>query len=155
MILIEKAKLDEIYRHAEATYPEECCGIITGPQGQDTWMIHRITNIQNELHQKDPNKYPRNARIAYYMEPQEMMRVFQQADEQEEEVKGFYHSHPEHEAYFSEEDKLIALSGWEEPAYPGAFYLVVSIYGRKVKNARIFVWDEVTRNFKEETFQVR
>jgi len=155
MILVDSSKLEEIYRHAEATYPYECCGIITGPKDQDTWAVHRITNIQDDLHRENPEKYRRDARIAYYMEPQEMLQVFQQADALGEEIKGFYHSHPDHEAYFSEEDKFIALSGWEEPAYPGAFYMVVSVYEGKVKNARIFIWDETVRNFKEEAFQVR
>ncbi|HWP48471.1 MAG TPA: M67 family metallopeptidase [Candidatus Limnocylindrales bacterium] len=156
MIYIQRSKLEEIYQHAEATYPEECCGIITGPKDQDIWRVYRITNIQNELHRKDPNKYKRDARIAYYMEPQEMMRVFQQAEEQKEEIKGFYHSHPEHEAYFSQEDKYMALSGeWGEPMYPDAFHMVVSVYGGKVKNARIFIWDERIKDFKEEAFQVK
>jgi proteasome lid subunit RPN8/RPN11 len=156
MIVIDLSKLEEIYRHAEGIYPDECCGIITGPKERDNWTVHRITNIQNDLHRENPEKYRRDARIAYYMQPQEMLQVFQQVAALGDEIKGFYHSHPEHEAYFSQEDKYIALSGeWGEPTYPEAFHMVVSVYGGKVKQVRIFVWDEVTKDFREEVFQVK
>jgi proteasome lid subunit RPN8/RPN11 len=63
-------------------------------------------------------------------------------------LKAFYHSHPNHDAYFSAEDKRQAMFG-DEPSYPDTVYLVISIYGREVKAIRAYAWDDTVKDFVE------
>ena len=66
------------------------------------------------------------------------------------QIKTFYHSHQDHDAYFSEEDKNMALLD-EEPVYPGANYLVISVFDRVVRDQAFFAWDQRTKTFQEKT----
>ena len=66
MTPLEKEQLDEIHRHALEEYPNECCGIVVGDPGHnDDNVVHRCENIQNKLHEKDPENFTRDARTAY------------------------------------------------------------------------------------------
>ena len=146
MIHLQAHTWDTICRHAQDTFPEECCGaILTGKDGEE---VRRITNIQNAMHEKDPQGYPRNATIAYFMAPKELLAVIKDADSGNVTLKAFYHSHPNHDAYFSAEDRVRAMFG-DEPSYPEAAYLVISVYDRQVKTIRAYVWDEQAKDFIE------
>ena len=63
-------------------------------------------------------------------------------------LKAFYHSHPNHDAYFSAEDKAGATP-FGEPTYPEAAQIVVSIYDRIVKRVRAYVWNPECQDFVE------
>ena len=113
--------------HAQAVreYPHESCGLIL-TRGAERRVIP-CRNIQEELHAKDPARHPRDARTAYYIDPQDLLRIGRL------EGEGFwvaviYHSHIDAGAYFSETDRRQALFG-EEPMYPGAVYIVASVRG--------------------------
>lgn len=147
---IAKEMLEEIHRHAVAEYPFECCGIITGKTEhlkEDT--LYRCANIQNKLHEQDPETFVRDARTAFYIDPKELLGVLKEAEREKKQVKIFYHSHPDHDAYFSEEDKNMALFD-HEPTYPGAIYLVVSVYNGTVKDQALFTWDETSKSFQRQ-----
>lgn len=148
MIHVRPQTWEAICRHAQETFPEECCGaILEGVGGEEA---RRITNVQNAMHAKDPQSYPRDATIAYFMDPKELLAVIREADSGKATLKAFYHSHPNHDAYFSAEDQARALFG-DEPSYPDAAYLVISIYQREVRVIRAYVWDEKKRDFIEAT----
>ncbi|NIO11209.1 MAG: hypothetical protein GTO40_25620 [Deltaproteobacteria bacterium] len=135
---------DEISRHAADTFPEECCGLIFSKGGKD--RVHRCANIQNKLHALDPQTYPRDATIAYAMDIKELERVTEQAEMEGESLKAFYHSHPNHKAYFSDEDKGFA-SPFGEPTYPQSAQVVVSIYDREVKEICAYAWSSGAKDF--------
>jgi [CysO sulfur-carrier protein]-S-L-cysteine hydrolase len=142
--LLSAAIWNEISRHAQDTFPEECCGVIFSNGTMD--RVQRLRNIQNQLHALDPQTYPRTALIAYAMNPKELEAVIDAAQEHGAKLKAFYHSHPNHDAYFSEEDKAFA-SPFGEPTFPGAVQLVVSIYDRTVKRICAFAWSEESKDF--------
>ena len=136
----------EISRHAEESFPDECCGLVIA-KGADE-RIQRLENIQNKLHALDPETYPRTAVIAYAMDPKELERVIDGAARDGAKLKAFYHSHPDHEAYFSDEDKAFA-SPFGEPTFPNAAQIVVSIFHREVKRLAAFAWSEDKNDFVE------
>jgi proteasome lid subunit RPN8/RPN11 len=147
MLHLERRTWEEICNHAQETFPEECCGtIVVSADGEE--VVRRITNIQNAMHEKDPHSYPRNATIAYFMDPKELLEVIKEVDSGAARLKAFYHSHPNHDAYFSAEDKARAMFG-DEPSYPDAAYLVLSIYDRQVRAIRAYRWDEKSQDFVE------
>ena len=110
--------------------------------------IVRATNIQNELHAQDPDQFPRTAATAYTMGP-EAARILIRSERGELRLLAIYHSHPEHEAYFSEEDRKQALGARDEPIYPQAGYIVMSVRNREVRATKVFVWDAAARDYVE------
>jgi len=149
---IRKQELQRIYAQAVEEYPAECCGVLTtGPHGGPS-QVHPCKNIQDRLHAEDPEKYPRDEGIAYYIDPGELYEIISAAEKAGGKVSGFYHSHIDCQAYFSEEDKERAMV-WDEPAYPEAMYLVVSVCDREVKGYKCFAWDGEKADFIEAELQ--
>lgn len=136
----------EISLHAMETFPEECCGVIFHDGKTDA--VRRCKNIQNELHTVDPKSYPRDATIAYAMNLKELESIIYEAETTEAKIKAFYHSHPDHEAYFSQEDKAFATP-FGEPTFPDSAQIVISIYDRVVKRIAAYAWNQEKKDFVE------
>lgn len=145
-MIVTAEEFAQIRRQAEAEYPHECCGVILvkkGPGGER--RLFSCRNIQNELHARDPVRYPRDAGTAYSVAPDDLLKIGQ-LESQEFNVWTIYHSHIDAGAYFSETDKRHAAPGGE-PLYPGAYYLVVSVVDHTVTGASAFGWDPARRDF--------
>lgn len=141
---ISKKVIEEIFQHAINTYPEECCGIATGKRDKQT--VYLCQNIQNRLHAEDPERYPRDARTAYAIDRNELERIISLAKNRGEEIIAFYHSHTEHDAYFSEIDKEVQTV-FGEPEFPDAVHIVVSVRKRRVCDMKCFKWDKDKKDF--------
>lgn len=150
MKIICESTIQEIVTYAKKHWPDESCGLLIGQKGQNSVSeFIPIKNIYNDMHEKYPDQYPRTAKTAYLIDPKEQQRIFDEAEKNGQEVKCIYHSHCEHDAYFSEEDRLVAAP-WGEPSYPGISYLVVSIYNRELKEINEFYWDEPQKGFSQK-----
>ena len=68
-------------------------GIILGSEAQE--FVRKCRNIQNELHQEDPDKYPRDARTAYVIHPDDLIAVHKEAETQQQQIKAFLPFTPE------------------------------------------------------------
>jgi proteasome lid subunit RPN8/RPN11 len=134
----------QISDHARETFPEECCGVIFSNGATD--RVQRLSNIQNKLHALDPLTYPRTAVIAYAMDPKELEKAM--SDAAGAKLKAFYHSHPNHDAYFSDEDKAFACP-FGEPNFPGTTQIVVSIYEGGVRRICAYAWSDSASDFVE------
>jgi proteasome lid subunit RPN8/RPN11 len=143
-LLLSERAVEEIAQHAREAFPEECCGVILTNGTVD--RVHRLKNIQNQLHALDPQTYPRTASIAYAMDYKELELVIDQAKRTGAKLKAFYHSPPNHDAYFSDEDKAFA-SPFGEPTFPGTAQLVVAIYDGAVKAICAFAWSDHQHDF--------
>lgn len=145
-VRLNRQSLEIIDGHAARSYPYECCGAVIGDDTEE-W-VRPIRNIQDDLHSQDPASHPRDARIAYFMDPRELGALLREIDTQKRPLRLFYHSHPDHDAYFSAEDKERAMA-WGEPAYPGAAYLVVSVKGGAVGDRIAVAWNPERLDFVE------
>ena len=146
--------LKEIFAHAEEGYPDEVCGIVIGKAGDPTtYVVYRCANLANQYHQEDPTRFPRNARTAYVMDPRDLLRIQREADSQGLDFMIIYHSHTDHEAYFSKTDRELALFNGE-PLWPQARYMVVSVKKRKISYFKVFIWDSLMKDFREEPASV-
>jgi proteasome lid subunit RPN8/RPN11 len=145
-LLISETAWNEISRHAEEEFPEECCGVVLSNEVTD--RAQRLRNIQNELHALDPKTHPRTAAIAYNMDVRVLDSLLLEAEKLGYTLKAFYHSHPNHDAYFSPEDRD-AATPLGEPTFPNAAQIVVSIYHREVKRLAAFAWSEGQNDFVE------
>ncbi len=157
MIAIEARVLDAMHAHAIEGFPEEVCGVVfASPTGQ---VARRLKNIQNELHSQDPEQFPRTATTAYFMDSRELYEIERQVREPGWSIALFYHSHPQHDAYFSPTDKAQAsytdpVDGSRSPTYPGTSWVVVSIYDRVVRDVKAYGWDESSQDFLVAPFEV-
>jgi len=151
-LAITQASLDAVQAHARETYPNECCGMIVERSGREE--VVRVTNIQNELHEQDPVQFPRTAAIAYTM-GREAAPILLGAERGELTLRAIYHSHPDHDAYFSAEDRTQAMGGWDEPNYPDAGQIVMSVRQRAVRATKAFTWDAATRDYVEVELTVQ
>lgn len=151
MIQITQRTVDALNRHAVAEYPEECCGYILGLEDPESWRVNRCRNIQNSLHATDPERYPRDARTAYTFSEDDMAVLFHGSPESTaHRVIAFYHSHPDHAAYFSEKDKDEALVGWLEPE---PLYLVLSVEKGQVRDMKAYRWRGDRDVFEEKDIE--
>jgi adenylyltransferase/sulfurtransferase len=125
-----RALLQDIYRHASETYPQECCGFIRA-----SGEVHRALNDQDRLHAEDPVKWPRSAREAYSLAPADLY-LFGLSFLSPDPAIVVYHSHPDVGAYFSEKDEAEALFEGR-PVY-AVDYLVVDVRDARPKGAKLF-----------------
>jgi [CysO sulfur-carrier protein]-S-L-cysteine hydrolase len=152
ILYLDRGSLAAVHTHAREAYPEECCGIVVVRDGRESPV--RVSNIQNELHARDPVQFPRTAAIAYTMGP-EAAPILVAAERGVLTLHAFYHSHPDHDAYFSAEDRTQAMGGWDEPLYPSAGQIVVAVRAGAVVATKAFVWDATARDYVELPLMTR
>ncbi len=136
--------LQAIAAHARSTYPAECCGLVLA----DWDGASRFEPIANVAGASATSS--RTIRDGYVMEPRALLAALEAADAQGGRLAAIVHSHPDVGAYFSREDREMALGGGDEPLWPGVRYLVVSVRNGAVDDGRLYSWDGARRDFAEE-----
>jgi proteasome lid subunit RPN8/RPN11 len=104
---ISQAHVDAMLAQSRAEYPDEACGVILGPLGKDHAI--RLKPMINAAHSP----------TFYEFDPKDLLSLYREIDDNDEEIVVIYHSHTETEAYPSRTD--IAYAG-----EPGAHYVLVS-----------------------------
>lgn len=151
-VVISRRTFESITAEAEREFPFECCGFIIGNSSDEA---RPIRNIQNEKHAADPARFSRDARTAFLMDPKEHLAVLREIDSLKLKLKAVYHSHPDHDAYFSATDRSQACSfDPAEPDYPETAYIVMSVRSGKFVTAAAFVWDGEQKDFVEAELRV-
>ncbi|MFZ0245459.1 Mov34/MPN/PAD-1 family protein [Candidatus Binatus sp.] len=150
---IRRASMDAIVAQAEREFPFECCGFIIGDSSVEE--VRPVANIQNRMHAEDAAAFPRDAHTAFLMEPKEHLAVMLEVDRRKLTIRAVYHSHPDHDAYFSATDRAQACSfDPSEPDYPDIVYIVMSIRAGKFARAAAFAWDFEKKDFAETKLTV-
>jgi proteasome lid subunit RPN8/RPN11 len=111
-VILTAAQRKAIDLHAEATYPDECCGIILGRQVDGRRVVEQLIEIENEWDAEE-------RRRRFLITPCHMMQAEKQARQADLDVLGFYHSHPDAPARPSEFDR--------EHAWPFYSYLIAGV----------------------------
>ncbi|MBT3350299.1 MAG: hypothetical protein HOJ95_01275 [Nitrospinaceae bacterium] len=153
---LSSKQVEVMHQHARDAYPDECCGLIVGPPvgesgsgGSEEKRLLPLRNVQNEYHERDPATYTRTARRAYLIDPFEFERILTEAKDSQEVLRGIFHSHPDEESYFSQEDKDAAVPFGDIPSFPHAEQIVMSVMGGEVKGAKVFLWSSDEKDFLE------
>jgi proteasome lid subunit RPN8/RPN11 len=135
MIEIDPQAWQVMVRHAEATYPRECCGI----------MIGSITGGEKKVVEARAvdNVYTGGQEDRYEIRPEDLLAADRAARNQGYDLIGIFHSHPDCDAYFSKTDL--------ENSCPWYSFVVLSIQGGKFHHANSFLPNaEQTEAPKEE-----
>jgi proteasome lid subunit RPN8/RPN11 len=112
MLKIGKTEFEELRRHGEETYPHECCGVLLGQMREDGRVVTSIARCGNTRDDSPHNRYN--------IDPRELVRIQRQGRERGEDIVGFYHSHPDHPARWSQTD--LAEAHWL-----GCSYVITSV----------------------------
>lgn len=107
MLEISRQFVDAIVEQSRQEYPDECCGVILGPVGSG--RAARLKPMINAAHSP----------TFYEFDPKDLLALYREIDDSDEEIVVIYHSHTETEARPSRTD--IAYAG-----EPGAHYVLVS-----------------------------
>ena len=143
--------LRQCFEQGAAGYPEEACGLLSGPENDPEALtaFHPLENKLNQMHARDPERFPRTAREGYYLDPLAFLKLEQALRAEGRCVKVIVHSHPDVGAYFSEEDTKQAT--WDgRPVYPGLRYLVCGIKDGRADGAILATFNEATAAFDQE-----
>ena len=152
MLRVAREDFERICAQALAEYPHECCGLLVEKILGGVATAHACTNVQQQRHEEDPGRYPRDASTAYLIDAGEQLRIAEAAEKAGSRVSGCYHSHIDCAAYFSAEDErrtwiFNSREAGDDPDDPDAMYLVLSVYGeevgsqREVQGYKCFAWD--------------
>ncbi|MBZ0270889.1 M67 family metallopeptidase [bacterium] len=130
---LTKTVLDAVHEHGRQAYPRECCGVLVGMRDGDIWIA--------ELAFRAANLAPEAAFDRYDMDPGDRHRAEEAAREAELDVIGFYHTHPDHDVYFSKTDlenseEYLLGEPWLPPSYA---YFVVSVRDGVPRDGGAFV----------------
>ena len=106
-LVLDPGIADAIRGHGVETYPDECCGALIGGDG----IVHHVSPL--------PNTTEEGARRRFLVRPSDYTLVEEEAKRLNQELLGFYHSHPDHPARPSQYDL--------DHAFPFFWYVIVSI----------------------------
>lgn len=124
----------QVYVHALAAFPAECCGYLVGPRAGAIDAAVACTNAQDQgAHPTHPE---RGADTGFVIAGAELL-AFARAFDGDRPPRVVYHSHTNGRAYFSSVDQDLA-SG---PAYP-VQHLVVGVADGRVTEAALFAWSD-------------
>ena len=113
-----------VRRHAEEGYPNEICGLLIGGRAGGEKVVREVMPVENAWEQLDEQ------RRRFLISPAVLMREERRLRGTGQEILGFYHSHPDHEARPSETDR--------EFAWPSYSYVIQAV--REARAVAVASW---------------
>ena len=132
-LVLEQGIADAIRRHGSETYPNECCGALIGTDG----IVRHVAAL--------PNTTEEGARRRFLIRPSDYTFVEREASRLNQELLGFYHSHPDHPARPSQYDL--------DHAFPFFWYVIVSIQQRQPEKMTVWRLADDRSQFREASLQ--
>ena len=142
MLKFSQSGYDAIRQHGEETYPHECCGVLLGRTQDEDRIVAKTVPCGNTRSDSPHNRY--------HIAPHDLVRIQRQARQEGLEIVGFYHSHPDHPARWSQTD--LAEAHWI-----GCSYVITSVEKGKAKITNSFYLAgsvEEDKKFEDESLDV-
>jgi proteasome lid subunit RPN8/RPN11 len=133
MIEIERQPWLDMVRHAEHSYPNECCGVMLGSNRDGKKIVTLARPLENSFAGEQGERYE--------IRPQDLLDAERLARDGALELIGIFHSHPDCDAYFSKTDL--------QNSCPWYSFVVLSIQHGKFDHANSFLPD-IDQTFAEE-----
>jgi proteasome lid subunit RPN8/RPN11 len=112
MLKLNAQTYDAIRRHGEETYPHECCGVLLGCSADSVNVVAESIRAGNTRTDSAHNRY--------HIAPQELVKIQRLGRERGLDIVGFYHSHPDHPAQWSQTD-------FAEAHWLGCSYVITAV----------------------------
>ena len=136
MVQIRQEFIDEMVDHAKAVRPNECCGILAGPDGK-VMKAYRMSNVEASP-------------FRFSMDPMELVKVDSEAGDNGWDLLAIYHSHTGSEAYPSDTD--VRIAGGTAALWPDVRYVLVSLMD--VDNPAVRIYQISDGTVTEEPLEV-
>ena len=143
MLRIPPSRYAALRQHGEETYPQECCGVLLGQMNNNGARV--VTSIARAGNTRTDS--PQNR---YNIDPKELVCIQREGRARGEDIIGFYHSHPDHPAQWSQTD-LAEAHGF------GCSYVVTSVEKGKAVLTNSFEltgFDENDKKLVDEKIEV-
>ncbi len=152
MTLIVKSKhLQAIRKHSLICYPHECCGLLVGKINNHDKILEKVIAAENDwenqkyLFENTVENSVRNSQDSFSIAPENLIKIHKQARQENLEIIGVYHSHPNHPAIPSDFDMEIA---WQTYSY-----IIISVKEKETKE--ILNWSlNSERKFVQEDLKI-
>lgn len=115
MIAIAQPELEQLKLLAEVAYPEEFCAILLGTRDGGNARLTRVLPTPNA------HEHPRRA---YSIAPAAVILAQRKSRDEESQILGFVHSHPDHAA-------LPSTTDLDQALWLGCVYGIVSVRAGK------------------------
>jgi proteasome lid subunit RPN8/RPN11 len=143
VLRIDPPLLEDLRRHGEETYPHECCGVLLGRRGGEERAVTAVVRCGNARGDRLHDRYT--------IDPRELLRIEKLSRSRGEEIVGFYHSHPDHPARWSQTD--LAEAHWL-----GCSYLITRVAEGRAEATNAFLLagsGEEDKRFVDEEIRVQ
>ncbi len=134
MIRFSLAAQTVMLADAGSGFPDEVCGFLYGRENEDG--TRTIREAKEVINSKEGDK-----RRRFEISPRDYMQAERYAAEQELDLLGIYHSHPNHPAIPSEHDRVAAQ--------PFFSYVIVSVRDGNIDHTRSWRLNDASQ-FEEE-----
>jgi proteasome lid subunit RPN8/RPN11 len=132
-LIVMQAVYNALRAHGEETYPHECCGALLGRPDAKGWKVTESIRAGNTRTDSAHNRY--------HIAPIELVRIQRSARDKGLEIAGFYHSHPDHPAQWSQTD-------FAEAHWLGCCYVITAVAQGKAAVTNSFLLAGVTEEDK-------
>jgi proteasome lid subunit RPN8/RPN11 len=135
MITIDLEAWRVMVDHAQATYPNECCGAMIGAIDGSEKSVKVAVPLENAFSGEQGARYE--------LRSEDLLKADAEARQRGMDLIGIFHSHPDCDAYFSKTDL--------ENSCPWYSFVILSIKNGKFDHASSFLPDpDQTKADKEE-----
>lgn len=139
MISIDPLARDLMIKDAINSFPDECCGFFYGEEDSAGNRIVTEVLVVNNAKQGDKRR-------RYEISPRDYIKGEQYAVERNLQFLGVYHSHPNHPAIPSEQDRMAAQ--------PYFSYIIISVFDREATHLRSWRLND-SLQFEEEKTSIQ
>ena len=123
MLKIEAQSWAAMVEHGRACFPKECCGIMLGTADEP----RRVCTVAIPCR----NAYEGDQKDRFQLDPKDQLAADRRARAEGLSVIGFFHSHPNEDAYFSATDL--------KNSWPWYSNVVISIRNGEFSHAKAFI----------------
>lgn len=123
--------------HAVQAYPKECCGVMLGLLEGEQRVVTLAVPCRNA--------YEGDQSDRFFLDPADQLAAQKRARAEDLEVLGFFHSHPDCDAYFSRTDL--------ENSWPWYSNVVLSVREGRIVQAGSFQANDERTESTEEPLQ--
>ena len=138
VLRINRATYELIRAHGEQTYPNECCGALLRRSTLEGWEIDSAVQAGNTRTDSAHNRYQ--------ISPAALVKIERESRSVGLNIAGFYHSHPDHPALWSQTD--LAEAHWL-----GCTYIITAVDRGNAAVTNAFLLTGETEETKRFEFQ--
>ncbi len=142
MLRLRRTHYESLRKHGEESFPHEACGALLGKLRDGERVVHEVVACKNVRHDSPHDRFA--------IAPEELIAAQKRGRELGLDLVGFYHSHPDASARWSQHDL-------NEAHWFACSYVITSVKAGVADGTSSFVLastDEDDKRFDDESIEV-